>query len=77
MINCSRIASKFYSNYFVKPSYENLTSGPKINVWYEDDNFLMTNPVPLKSLATRFKQITSVRYEAVVLIENQNLQFFL
>ena len=40
MINYSRIASKVYSKYFVKPSYENLTSGPNINVWYEDENFL-------------------------------------
>ena len=40
MINYSRIASKVYSKYFVKPSYENLTSGANINVWYEDENFL-------------------------------------
>ena len=37
----------------------------------------MANPIPLKSLATRFEQITPAHYEVVVLIKNQNLQFFL
>ena len=36
----------------------------------------MINPVILKSLATRFEQITSVHYQVVSQTDNYNLQFF-